>query len=67
MVEGVLRPASVPKGRTSISTFHQADWKLDPRVAAFKVCKYILFCGTAFVNPTGLQTRRSGDILWAKL
>lgn len=30
-----------PKGRISVSTQIQADWKLDPPAAAFKVCKYI--------------------------
>lgn len=30
-----------PKGGISVSTQIQADWKLDPPAAAFKVCKYI--------------------------
>lgn len=34
---GVPGPVRVPRGRISVSTWMQADWKLDPQAVAFKV------------------------------
>lgn len=39
--EDVPRPASVPEGVISISTWFQANWKPDPQ--AFKLCKCIQY------------------------
>ena len=37
VAEGVPRPVRVPEGRISVSTWTQADWKLDPQAVPFKV------------------------------
>lgn len=44
-------PVNVPKGRISFSTWVQADWKLDPQVAALREWKYVQSYGSADVSP----------------
>ena len=41
---------SVPKGQISVSTQIQADWKPDSQAAAFKICTYTQYCGTAITD-----------------
>lgn len=43
VAEGVPKPVGVPKGRISVSTYIQADWKPGPQATMFNVCKYTSF------------------------
>lgn len=54
---------NVTKWESSVSTYFQAEWKLDIQTIAFKECKFIQACGTTIVNPAGLQARWSRGFL----